>query len=82
MQPKVMINKLNPVESMDIDVADVKIEEVPLVVPPKLLNHVVTPEPVILEEVNNISLNHTLKKATPTKKLAKDSPRKVLLTKG
>ena len=78
-QPKVVINKLNPikVESMDIDTIEVKIEEAPPIIPK--LEHV-TPE-LVATTASSVITNHALKSAT-LKKVGKDSPRKFVLTKG
>ncbi|CAB3988869.1 Hypothetical predicted protein [Paramuricea clavata] len=78
-QPKVVINKLNPVkvETMDIDTIEVKIEEAPPIIP-KLEN--VTLEPVATT-ASSVITNHALKKSATLKKVGKDSPRKFVLTK-
>ncbi len=80
MQPKVLINKLNPIkiESMDVDTIEVKIEEVPPVIP-KVEN--VTHE-LVAPPASTMVTNHALKKNSTLKKVGKDSPRKFVLTKG
>ena len=81
MQPKVVINKLNPIktESMDVDPFEVTIEEVPPIIP-KVNNTIIT-GPVVATS-NNVVSNHALKKGASLKKTGKDTPRKFLLTKG
>lgn len=81
MQPKVVINKLNMIktENMDIDTIDVKIEEVPPVIP-KFENTGI-PEQIVVT-TSNVVTNHAMKKSNSLKKGGKDSPRKFLLTKG
>jgi hypothetical protein len=79
LQPKVVINKLNPtkMESMDVDTIEVKIEEVP---PIKIES--VTPEPIAITPTNAAVTNHALKKGSSLKKSGKDTPKKFVLTKG
>lgn len=81
LQPKVVINKLNAVkiESMDVDSDEVKIEEVPPIIP-KLDNSTIS-EPVAVIS-SGVVTNHAIKKSATLKKVGKDSPRKILLTKG
>ena len=80
LQPKVVINKLNPIkmESMDVDTIEVKVEEVPPIIP-KVES--VTPEPVATA-TNTAITNHALKKGSSLKKAGKDTTRKFILTKG
>ena len=81
MQPKVIINKLNPIkiESMDIDAVDVKIEEAPPIIPK--VESVLPPEPNATATSAAVP-NHALKKNASLKKSGKDTPRKFVLTKG
>ena len=81
MQPKVIINKLDPIkiESMDIDAVDVKIEEAPPIIPK--VENVVTSEPNAAA-TSTVVPNHALKKGATLKKSGKDTPRKFVLTKG
>lgn len=62
---------------MEVDAGDVKIEEVPVVVPK--FNHAVASESTV--DFGNV-VNQSIKKTNSTKKVGKDSPRKVTLTKG
>ena len=81
MQPKVVINKLNPVktESMDVDTIEERIEEVPPVIPK--IETVDITETVVSSASSTVT-NHVLKKGATLKKLGKDSPRKFIPTKG
>lgn len=65
---------------MDMDTIEVKIEEMPPIIPK--VESVVTPEPFTATTSNSMVTNHALKKNASFKKVAKDSPRKVMLTKG
>lgn len=75
-QPKVVIKKYENVnaDAMDVDTVEVKIEEIPLIIPKDISN---------AEQTTEIhSLNHVVKKITSTKKEVKDSTKKFVLTKG
>ncbi|XP_046839983.1 SAGA-associated factor 73-like [Xenia sp. Carnegie-2017] len=60
-------------DAMDVDTVEVKIEEIPLIIPKDISN---------AEQTTEIhSLNHVVKKITSTKKEVKDSTKKFVLTK-
>ena len=77
-----MINKIETLgmtENMEVDMADVKIEEAPVIVQTTKLNHAVVTKPIANR---HIPPSNPVKKSCSSKKLGKDSPRKVLPTKG